>query len=116
MPTSATSTFAPGSAVLDASAQARLTQLVALLKKKPSLKLDITGRMDPAVDEKGLRKVMVDDLVRQAKADHDDIKGDVSTLKLTPDEYERYLTRVYKKADFAKPKNMIGLTKSQPPK
>ncbi|MGA7438050.1 MAG: DUF748 domain-containing protein, partial [Luteibacter sp.] len=107
--------FAPGSAVLDATAQSRLTQLVALLKSKPSLKLDITGRMDPTVDEKGLRKVMVDDQVREAKAEHDDVKGDVATLKLTPDEYEHYLVRVYKKSDFPKPKNLIGLTKSQPP-
>jgi hypothetical protein len=108
-------TFAPGSAVLDSTAQSRLTQLASLLKSKPSLNLDITGRMDPAVDEKGLRKVMVDDLVRQAKAEHEGIKGDTSTLQLTPDEYEHYLKRVYRHADFPKPKNLIGLTKSQPP-
>lgn len=107
--------FQPGSAVLDATAQARLTQLVALLKKKPSLKLDITGRMDPAVDEKGLRKVMVDDKVRAAKAEHEGVTGDVTTLKLTPDEYEHYLVRVYKDADFPKAKNFVGLTRSQPP-
>lgn len=50
--------FAPGSAVLDAAAQSRLAGLVQLLRQKPSLKLDITGRMDPAFDEKGLRQVI----------------------------------------------------------
>ena len=107
--------FAPGSAVLNQAAQARLTELVKLLRQKPSLKLDITGRMDPAVDEKGLRAVMVDDLVRKEKADHDGGKVDPSVLKLTPDEYRHYLTRAYRHAKFAKPKNLIGFTKSQPP-
>ncbi len=106
--------FAPGSAVLNEAAQARLIKLVKLLQQKPSLKLDITGRMDPAVDEKGLRAVMVDDLVRKEKADHDGDKVDPSTLKLTPDEYQHYLTRAYRHAKFAKPKNLIGFTKSQP--
>ncbi|MDE2308377.1 MAG: DUF748 domain-containing protein [Xanthomonadaceae bacterium] len=107
--------FAPGSAVLDDAAQSRLARLVKLLHDKPSLQLDITGRMDPALDEKGLRKVMVDDLIRQAKADHDGDKVDPATLTLTPDEYAHYLTRVYKRAKFPKPKDLIGLTKSQPP-
>lgn len=107
--------FAPGSAVLDAEAQSRLGQLVAFLQSKPSLTLDISGRVDPGVDENGLRKVMVDDLVRQAKADDDGKHEDPATLQLTPDEYQHYLVRVYKRAKFPKPKNIIGLTKSQPP-
>ena len=107
--------FAPGSAVLDAAAHSRLVALVQLLQQKPSLKLDITGRVDPAFDEKGLRQVMVDDLIRQAKADHDGDKADPATLELTPDEYEHYLEKVYQRAKFPKPKNLIGLTKSQPP-
>ncbi len=107
--------FAPGSAVLDATAQSRLAALVQLLQQKPSLKLDITGRIDPAFDEKGLRQVIVDDLIRQAKADHDGDKADPATLELSPDEYEHYLEKVYQRAKFPKPKNLIGLTKSQPP-
>jgi uncharacterized protein involved in outer membrane biogenesis len=106
--------FAPGSAVLDATAQTRLTQLEKLLGHKPALNLDITGRVDPAVDEPGLRQVMVDERIRQAKADDEGDKADLSTLTLTPDEYQRYLRKVYRQADFAKPKNAIGLTKSQP--
>jgi len=107
--------FAPGSAVLDGTAQSRLAQLVKLLHDKPSLQLDITGRMDPAIDEKGLSKVMVDDLIRKAKADHDGDQVDPATLTLTPDEYAHYLTRVYRHAKFPKPKNLLGFTKSQPP-
>lgn len=107
--------FAPGSAVLDAEAHSRLGQLVKLLENKPSLTLDVTGRIDPSVDEKGLRKVMVDDLVHQAKVDDDGKHEDPATLQLTPDEYQHYLIRVYRHAKFPKPKNLLGLTKSQPP-
>ena len=31
-----------------------------------------------------------------------------------PDEYAKYLTLAYKEAKFAKPKNLVGLTKSLP--
>lgn len=37
------------------------------------------------------------------------------TVKVTPDEYNEYLRRVYKAADFKKPEHLVGLTKSLPP-
>jgi uncharacterized protein involved in outer membrane biogenesis len=115
--------FAPGSAVLDGHAQDRLGQIVSMLSKKPALTLDITGRVDPSKDEDGLRKVTVDDLVRREKlADQSGGKPDanaseatLAALSITPDEYERYLKRAYKHADFEKPHNLIGLNKSLEP-
>ncbi|MEO8998134.1 MAG: DUF748 domain-containing protein, partial [Rhodanobacter sp.] len=115
--------FAPGSAVLDGHAQDRLGQIVSMLGKKPSLVLDITGRVDPARDEDGLRKVTVDDLIRReklaeqsaSKPDADASGAALAALSITPDEYERYLRRAYKHADFEKPHNLIGLNKSLEP-
>ncbi|EIL87295.1 DUF748 domain-containing protein, partial [Rhodanobacter sp. 115] len=101
--------FAPGSDVLDADAQSRLAQVVKILQKKPSLKLDIIGRVDPKFDEHGLRKVMVDELVQQEAG------RDVNLAKLAPDTYDKYLKKAYKHAKFPKPRDLIGLTKSQPP-
>lgn len=101
--------FAPGSDVLDAAAQSRLTQIVKVLQQKPSLKLDIIGRVDPKFDEHGLRKVMVDQLVQQKAGAGTDL------VKLSPGDYDKYLKRAYKHAKFPKPRNLIGLTKSQPP-
>nr|WP_253260727.1 DUF748 domain-containing protein [Rhodanobacter glycinis] len=101
--------FAPGSDALDASAQSRLAQIVKILQKKPSLKLDIIGRVDPKFDEHGLRKVMVDELVQQEAG------RDVNLAKLAPDTYNKYLKKAYKHAKFPKPRDLIGLTKSQPP-
>ncbi|WP_233842045.1 DUF748 domain-containing protein [Dyella sp. 2HG41-7] len=108
--------FKPGSAVLDADATSRLTQVVDILNKKPSLKLDITGRIDPKFDEDGLRKVTVDDMVQKEEAD--DIGTDAAKaapVKPGTDDYNKYLTKAYKHAKFKKPRDVIGLTKSQPP-
>jgi uncharacterized protein involved in outer membrane biogenesis len=99
--------FAPGSAVLDAKAQDKLAQIVKILQQKTSLKLEITGRIDPKFDDSGLRKVMVDDLVQQEAG------ADPATL--TPAQYDKYLKKAYKHAKFPKPRDFVGLAKSQPP-
>ena len=101
--------FAPGSAALDAAAQEKLAQIVKILQQKTSLKLQITGRVDPKFDEQGLRKVMVDQMIQREAGD------DVDIAKLSPDRYDKYLKKAYRHAKFDKPRNLIGLTKSQPP-
>ncbi|MGN6480608.1 DUF748 domain-containing protein [Luteibacter sp.] len=103
--------FAPGSAVLDPAADTKLAELVKVLNNKPSISLDIVGRIDTSKDESGLRKVMVDDLVHQEQVND---KGD-DTTPPTQEQQDKYLERAYRHADFPKPKNIIGLTKSQPP-
>ncbi|GAB2561282.1 DUF748 domain-containing protein [Dyella jejuensis] len=108
--------FAPGSDLLDKQADDRLAQIVTVLDKKPSLKLDITGRADPTVDEAGLRKVTVDDLVQKEEAD--DIgtaAAKAAPAKPGTDDYNKYLAKAYKHDKFKKPRDLIGLTKSQPP-
>ncbi|WP_157582260.1 DUF748 domain-containing protein [Rhodanobacter spathiphylli] len=115
--------FAPGSAVLDAPARERLGQIVQMLSRKPALTLDISGRVDPSLDEAGLRKVTVDDQIRReklARESGDDVAADASAAVLaevtvTPDEYEHYLRRAYRHADFEKPRNILGLSKSLEP-
>jgi hypothetical protein len=103
--------FAPGSDVLDAPAQEKLGQIVKVLADKPSISLDIIGRIDTSRDEAGLRKVMVEDLIHKEQVN---AKGD-DTNAPTAEEQDKYLERAYRHADFPKPKNVIGLTKSQPP-
>lgn len=111
--------FAPGSSALNADAQKRLTLIVKALTDKPSLNLDIIGRTDPAKDESGLRTVTVDQLVRAEQRDDEggkeDAKAPGTEAPLSPDDYNKYLTKAYKHAKFKKPRDLIGLTKSQPP-
>jgi uncharacterized protein involved in outer membrane biogenesis len=113
--------FAPGSAVLDTNAQSRLKQIMAMLQQKPGLKLQVTGRVDPAKDVAGLRKVTVDNLIRRAKVEDTEGKhADVSdaalaAVEITPDEYMKYLKRAYKDDDFkGKPRDYLGLKLPKP--
>ncbi|HLW69668.1 MAG TPA: DUF748 domain-containing protein [Candidatus Binataceae bacterium] len=107
--------FAPGYAVLTPDSLNRLATIGKALTDRPSLKLDISGRVDPRVDEDGLREAKVDHLVReqQLKAGGESESG--AETPLTKDDYDKYLAKVYKAAKFEKPKDLIGLTKSLPP-
>ncbi len=111
--------FQPGSSELDAAAQKKLEVIVKALTEKPSLNLDIIGRADPARDESGLRSVTLDQLVRAEQRDDQGDKADATATDrntpLSPDDYNKYLTKAYKHAKFKKPRDLIGLTKSQPP-
>ncbi|MEC4600239.1 DUF748 domain-containing protein, partial [Burkholderia vietnamiensis] len=109
--------FAPGSYALSDAQQKKLDTVAKMLTEKPSIRLDLIGRVDPAVDTPGLRDVYVDRLVRQQKLK--DVIGqgesvDPMTVKVAPAEYDKYLTRAYKAADFKKPRNLVGLQKTLP--
>ncbi|HEX7814722.1 DUF748 domain-containing protein, partial [Dyella sp.] len=106
--------FAPGSSALTAESTARLDKVAKLLNDKPSLNLDIIGRDDPAYDEKGLRHEMVEALVRHEAGDDDDDSVS-NTSSMTSEQHDRYLEKAYKHAKFKKERNLIGMTKSQPP-
>ncbi|VVE04215.1 DUF748 domain-containing protein [Pandoraea sputorum] len=109
--------FAPGSARLSPADEKRLETLVKALNDREALKLDIVGRVDPAKDTDGLRSVAVERAIKAQKVKAMVGKGesvDVDGMTVTPEERSKYLTAAYKAADFAKPRNMIGLTKSLP--
>lgn len=109
--------FAPGSAVLTDAAREKLDTLAKLLSEKPEVKLDLSGRADADVDMPGLRLAYVDELVKKEKAKAMGSGGqhvDPSTVTLSRDEYSRYLKQAYGDADFKKPRNFIGLTKTLP--
>jgi hypothetical protein len=110
--------FAPGSSELTPDAQKKLALIAKALIDKPSLNLDIVGRTDPSKDESGLRSVTLDQLVRAEQRDDEGAKADAqgaSEAPLSPDDYNKYLAKAYKHAKFKKPRDLIGLTKSQPP-
>ncbi|CAD6529787.1 hypothetical protein LMG27952_02351 [Paraburkholderia hiiakae] len=109
--------FAAGTATLTDADQKKLDTIVKALDDKPSIKIDLIGRVDPAVDTPALREQYVDRLVRLQKVKDTVGNGesvDTSQVKVDDKEYEKYLTKVYKDADFKKPHNMIGLTKTLP--
>ncbi|WP_322007003.1 DUF748 domain-containing protein [Paraburkholderia tropica] len=109
--------FAPGTATLTDADTKKLDTIAKALDDKPSIKIDLIGRVDPAVDTPALREQYVDRLVRQQKVKDTVGNGesvDTSAVKVDPKEYNKYLEKAYKSGDFKKPRNMIGLTKSLP--
>ncbi len=109
--------FEPGSAQLTEDDNKKLDTIVKALGSKPSIKMDLIGRVDPKLDEPALRARYVDRLVKQQKIK--DVVGngqsvDLSGVTVDPKEYDKYLTKAYKSADFKKPRNFVGLTKSMP--
>jgi outer membrane protein OmpA-like peptidoglycan-associated protein len=110
--------FAPGNAKITPEAENRLKILAKALIDRPSLELEITGRADPAQDADALKHRLLERRVKSQKLAEDVKKGKavgaLRDVELTPDEYPKYLTLAYKDADFAKPKNIIGLTKTLP--
>jgi len=88
------------------------------MQNRPELRLTLTPRVDPSTDRPGLGALMVDRLVKMQKVEEIRAQRDsaeVATVELTPDEYDKYLTVVYKQAKFDKPANSLGSDKWPPP-
>jgi hypothetical protein len=107
--------FAPGFATLSPDAQKSLETLAGALKERPSLRLSIEGRVDPAFDRDGLREAKLLDQMKAEKVKDKGGSADLDSVELTPSESDKYLARVYKEAKFDKPKDFLGLDKSIPP-
>ena len=109
--------FDPGSSKLSDAQKAKLDQVSKVLNDKTSIKLDLVGRVDPKVDQPALREAAVDEQIKAQKIKATVGNGesvDTDSITIAPDEYDKYLTRAYKAADFKKDTNLVGLTKSLP--
>jgi hypothetical protein len=110
-------TFDPGRSTLTDSARKKLQTLAKALNDRPGLKLEITGRSDPATDTDGLRhallrrKVVAEKLKDTGKKSGPDSAGNVT---LSDSEYAKYLRAAYSDADIKKPRNFIGMAKKLP--
>lgn len=120
--------FAPGSSTLNDEARKKIETVGKALNDRPSLRLEISGRIDPATDADGARRVWLDQRVAEAKeralrrtaqagAQAEEGEGGEQGARVTvsKQEYPKYLEAVYKRESFRKPTNFIGLNKSLPP-
>jgi outer membrane protein OmpA-like peptidoglycan-associated protein len=87
--------FAPGSATIDGAGEARIDALGKALVDRPALKLDITGHADPTGDVEALKRAALDRRIHALKPD---------AAKLSPEEYDALLAKVYR-ADAAAKKS-----------
>jgi len=111
--------FQPGSPELDAAALKKLEAVSKALTERPGLKLDLAGRADPAADREALRRLALQRAVKAQKLKETvSAGGDVAAIdkvQVDPQEYPKYLELAWRAAKFDKPRNVIGLVKSQPP-
>lgn len=112
--------FDPGSAALNAAAEAKAGTLAKALVDRPGLKVEITGRADAASDAAGLRRAAVERAIRVQKAKATAAGGDgqvsAEDVVVAADERNRYLTAAYREAPIAdRPRNFIGMLKEVPP-
>ena len=110
--------FDYGRAAITPAAEKRIENLAKALIDRPSLKLEIEGRVDPDHDREGLKSARIDRKVRTLKREDLTKNGveseSAETVKVSDEEYPALLERVYKAEKFPKPRNMIGLVKSLP--
>jgi uncharacterized protein involved in outer membrane biogenesis len=110
--------FAPGSAALDSTGNDKIKDIAKALTDRPAVKLDVAGRVDPPADRDALKRAAVDRQVKTQKFNDLVRSGEppasVAAVEVPASEYDALLTRAYKAADFAKPKNAIGFPKDLP--
>ncbi|WP_116319457.1 DUF748 domain-containing protein [Cupriavidus sp. P-10] len=120
--------FAPGTSTLTPAAKEKIGKLGQALNDRPSLRLEISGRIDPATDEAGARREWLDARVAEQKrrdqrnsaqagteAGDDESGEQGAEIKVSKQEYPKYLEEVYKRTSMKKPRNFVGFAKSLPP-
>jgi hypothetical protein len=98
----------------------KIQTLAKALNDRPALKLDIEGHVDLQNDRDGMKKVQIERKMKARKL-NDIISRNLPALpvpvddvNILPQEYEKYLTQVYRAESFPKPRNVVGLVKTLP--
>jgi hypothetical protein len=110
--------FAPGSASLDAAGQGKIRSLGLALRERPGLSFEIEGSADPQRDREGLRRAFYERKLRAQRAlelvQQGAAVSSPDNLRLEAADRPRLLEKAYAAETFAKPKNVLGLTRSLP--
>ncbi|HQP31880.1 MAG TPA: DUF748 domain-containing protein, partial [Deltaproteobacteria bacterium] len=110
--------FEPGRALVPAAEEPKIAKLVQILSERPSLKLEISGFVDPAADRQGLRDYLFERLLKQQKLGEILRQGRqapaVDDIVVAPEETHAYLVKAYRAMDFDKPRTALGLLKTLP--
>lgn len=111
-----TVSFDAGSAVLSDAAKASLAKVAKALQDRPALTMTVVGTASLEVERDAYKRAQLQALVQAEKrrAASGAAQEQQKTSPVAPEEYPALLKAVYKRADFPKPRNLIGLTKDIP--
>jgi hypothetical protein len=110
--------FDSGRASLSQTAQSKIETLAKAMNNRPALRLQLSGRADPATDLDGLKRVSMERKVKAQKLQELSGKADapksVDEVRIESSEYPQYLRQAYRQESFPKPRNAIGLLRDLP--
>ena len=113
--------FSYGQSSLSPQEEQKLNAVAKALLDRPALKVELSGYVDRERDREGYRNELLVRKMRSEKSLALGKSGDASVgaknmeVEVLPEEYLKYLTAVYKKEKFPKPRNILGLAKNLPP-
>jgi hypothetical protein len=108
--------FKPGYSTLTPESQQKLDTVAKALADRTGLKLNIEGRIDPKFDKDGYKEASLDHSIQVLRHKSEGDSADGTAKKaLSTEDYNKYLAKAYSAGDFKKPRDVIGLAKTQPP-
>lgn len=110
--------FEAGSSDLTSAAKENLDKVAKALNERPALRLTVIGTADLEKERSAYERTRLREMAQSEKR-RDAVRAGKEADKVEPvtdAEYPELITAVYKRADFSKPRNMVGLTKGLPVK
>ncbi|MDP3522780.1 MAG: DUF748 domain-containing protein [Hydrogenophaga sp.] len=105
--------FVPGTDRLQESATAALSAIVKALNERPALQLTVVGHSDVAAEREAFQRERLQEAVRAEKRRQTVRAGQGADTEagVAPEDYPALLRELYRRSDFPKPRNAIGLLK-----
>ena len=111
--------FDYGSAAVTDDGQKKINMIDKALNERPNIKLDIEGYVDADKDKTELKRAEFNRQINAQKLKEMLAKGEqpvaFAQIKLSAQEYDKYLKQAYRAASFSKPRNILGMQKDLPP-
>jgi len=113
--------FNHGTSTLSPQEEQKLMALSKALLDRPALKVEFKGYVDREKDTEAYRRELLDRKLKNEKFLALGKEGSLKegekaeTVQVLPEETARYLSAVYKKEKFPKPRNILGMVKDLPP-
>ena len=108
--------FAPGSAALDASARQRLDKVARALQDRPALQMTVVGQASSDAEHSAWKRERLQDMLLAQKRRATLRAGQPvdAAMVVSADEHPALLKELYRRADMAKPRNVVGMAKELP--
>jgi uncharacterized protein involved in outer membrane biogenesis len=106
--------FAPGSAILTPEARSGLEKVAHALLERPALKMTVVGTASLDMEREGFKREQLQAMVVAEKRRTSGDGAANTPQEVSAQEYPALLKTVYRRANFSKPRNLIGMTKDLP--